>query len=75
MRDVLGDKYQGTLVSDCFGLRQPTLGQGQVPGHIIHDLSELLATKKGTARAFLRESLELFRRAWSGGSKASCCAP
>ena len=64
VRDVLGDNYQGTLVSDCFvAYDSLPWAKAKCLGHIIHELSELLAVKKGPARAFLRESLELFRRA------------
>jgi transposase len=64
VRDVLGDNYQGTLVSDCFcAYDSLPWAKAKCLGHIVHELSELLAEKKGPARQFLRESLELFRRA------------
>lgn len=64
VRDVLGDNYPGVLVSDCYcAYDSLPWAKAKCLGHIIHEMTELLAEKKGTARVFLRDSVQLFRKA------------
>lgn len=64
VRDVLGDDYAGILVSDCYvAYDSLPWAKAKCLGHIIHEMAELLADKKGPARGFLREALKIFRKA------------
>lgn len=64
VRRVLGDNYAGILVSDCYSAYDSLpWKKAKCLGHIIHEMSELLAEKKGAARVFLRDALAVFRRA------------
>jgi transposase len=64
VREVLGDDYQGILASDCYcAYDSLPWRKAKCLGHIIHEMSDLLAEKKSFARSFLREALSIFRDA------------
>lgn len=64
VRQTLGDNYKGVLVTDCYSAYDSLAwAKSKCLGHIIHEMSEIIAAKKGPARRFLRDALSIFRRA------------